>query len=65
MGEGAIPIQNPHVVKEGCVFVLGDHRTVSKDSRTADVGDIDCRYILGKAIVRVYPFDQIKVLANG
>jgi signal peptidase I len=53
------------VVKEGCVFVLGDHRTVSKDSRTADVGDIDCRYILGKAIVRVYPFDQIKVLANG
>jgi signal peptidase I len=65
MGEGQIPIPNPHVVKEGCVFVLGDHRTVSKDSRTADVGDIDCRYILGKAIVRVYPFDQIKVLANG
>ncbi len=65
MGEGAIPIQNPHVVKEGCVFVLGDHRTVSKDSRTADVGDIDQRYILGKAVLRVYPFDRIQVLSHG
>lgn len=61
---GRIPIENPHTVQEGCVFVMGDHRTVSKDSRTADVGDIDQRYILGKAILRVYPFDKMKVLVN-
>lgn len=62
--EGRLPIQNPHVVKEGCVFVLGDHRTVSKDSRTAEVGDVDSRYILGKAMVRIFPFTDMKGLWN-
>lgn len=62
--EGRIPIQNPHVVEEGCVFVLGDHRTVSKDSRTAEVGDVDARYILGKAMVQIFPLNDIKGLWN-
>lgn len=61
---GRIPIENPHTVADGCVFVLGDHRTVSKDSRTAEVGDIDKRYILGRAVLRVFPFDEIKVLTH-
>ena len=64
LNEGRIPIQNPHVVKEGCVFVLGDHRTVSKDSRTAEVGDVDSRYILGKAMVRIFPLNEMKGLWN-
>ncbi|MBR3844573.1 MAG: signal peptidase I [Clostridia bacterium] len=64
LNEGRVPIQNPHVVKEGCVFVLGDHRTVSKDSRTAEVGDVDTRYILGEAMVRIFPFTDMKGLWN-
>ena len=40
-------------------FVLGDNRSVSVDSRTAVVGLIDRRQILGKALYRVYPFDKI------
>ncbi len=64
LNEGRVPIQNPHVVKEGCVFVLGDHRTVSKDSRTAEVGDVDARYILGKAMVRIFPLTEMKGLWN-
>ncbi len=64
LNEGRVPIQNPHMVKEGCVFVLGDHRTVSKDSRTAEVGDVDSRYILGKAMVRIFPFTDMKGLWN-
>ncbi len=64
LNEGRIPIQNPHVVKEGCVFVLGDHRTVSKDSRTAEVGDVDARYILGKAMVQIFPLNEMKGLWN-
>ena len=49
----------PHTVKDGCVFVLGDNRTCSLDSRY--VGDIDERKILGKAYVRLFPFTQFKL----
>lgn len=49
----------PLTVKEGCVFLLGDNRAVSKDSRDSSIGLVDERYILGKVILRVYPFDRI------
>ena len=64
LSKPAMPIKNPHVVKEGCVFLLGDHRDVSHDSRSALVGDVDSRYILGKAMVRVFPLTDIKGLWN-
>ena len=47
----------PHTVKDGCVFVMGDNRNASLDSRF--VGDIDARKILGKAYVRVFPNPSI------
>ena len=46
-------------VPEGQVFVLGDNRFYSKDSD--EFGPIDEDSILGKVILRFYPFDKIKV----
>lgn len=55
-------IQFPVYVEEGHVFVLGDNRNDSIDSRSSSIGDeglIDNRYILGKAVLRIWPFDSI------
>jgi signal peptidase I len=46
----------PMKVGENQLFVLGDNRNVSKDSRR--FGVIDCKQVEGKAIFRVYPFDR-------
>ena len=45
----------PVTVPEGCVFVLGDNRHDSLDSRSTLIGFIDERYILGKAAFRMFP----------
>lgn len=52
----------PLIVGEGKVFVMGDNRNASTDSRNAIVGEIDTRYILGKAVLRIFPFDSISVI---
>ena len=49
----------PHTVGEGMAFVMGDNRNYSRDSRSSDIGEIDYRNIVGKVIVRVFPFDRI------
>ena len=45
----------PLVVEEGCIFVMGDNRNVSKDSRDPEIGQIDRREILGKVIFLFFP----------
>ncbi len=52
-------VEFPITVDEGCVFVLGDNRKDSIDSRSTDIGQIDMRYILGHAVYRIYPLDKI------
>lgn len=45
----------PLTVDAGCVFVMGDNRNISKDSRNPEIGLIDTREILGKAIFLLIP----------
>ena len=53
-------ISFPVVVEEGCVFVMGDNRNMSKDSRNPEIGMVDCREILGKAIFLIFPGKENK-----
>ena len=67
----------PVKVEEGCVFVMGDNRNNSRDSRDPDIGLVDRREILGKAVFLVFPgtgedgnaaprdYDRIGALTNG
>ncbi len=48
-------VEFPLTVEEGCLFVMGDNRNVSKDSRSPEIGLIDKREILGKAIFLFFP----------
>nr|WP_307815963.1 signal peptidase I [Thermobrachium celere] len=47
-------------VPEDCVFVLGDNREVSEDSRY--IGPIPIKNLKGHAVFRIYPFSDIKKL---
>lgn len=51
-----------HTVPEGCVFVMGDNRNRSLDSRSLIVGDVDTDLIMGKAFMRLFPIDQFTLL---
>ncbi len=54
-------VEFPLTVAPGCVFVMGDNRMDSLDSRDSSIGNdgmVDTRYILGNAIYRIYPFND-------
>jgi signal peptidase I len=53
----ALDIAYPFIVPDGEVFVLGDNRNLSSDSRT--FGSVPVKNIIGKVIVRFWPLDHL------
>lgn len=54
----------PITLGEDEYFVMGDNRNGSSDSREEDVGNISRKEIIGRAWVRIYPFDKFGVLKH-
>lgn len=47
------------IIPEGKIFVMGDNREKSLDSRDARVGAVDENLIRGKVLIRLFPFNEI------
>ncbi len=54
-------MQFPLTVEEGTVFVMGDNRPRSKDSRSHELGLVPFKALLGKSQVRIWPLSEIGI----
>ena len=55
---GVTDLTYPYQVPESRYFVLGDHRSVSVDSRCSVIGTVGKEQVIGRAVFRVWPFAE-------
>ncbi|MCI6569476.1 MAG: signal peptidase I [Dysosmobacter sp.] len=61
---GECDIKLPYQVPDEKVFVMGDHRSVSVDSRSSQVGCISQEQIVGKIVFRIWPLSNFGALSK-
>lgn len=64
MKKSAFPMNYPLKVKEGYLFVMGDNRNGSSDSRDSRIGLLDERYVVGHVLFRLFPLNRIGSMLN-
>lgn len=59
---GKCDLEFPYEVPEGTIFVLGDNRAISMDSRIKSIGCVESEQIVGKVIFRMWPMARVGIM---